>query len=244
MLDLGQLVGGDEDRPPLGPGLLAEVLEFELNEGVQAGCRFVQDEELGSDHEGSDQADLLLVAARQALDALARVELEPLDELVAICGVDAALEIAQVGQQLLARQLAVERQLAGDVADSPVDCQAVLVHVEPEHLSRAARRPNEIEQQADRRRLARAVRPQEPEDLARLNDQIHVQDSTRVMAVPLGQLVSLDCGRHRATSEAVGWEASVLALGFPVGRSTSHRSKSLGSSRSRNAYISRTSCSG
>ena len=60
-------------------------------------------EQLGPGHEGGDQADLLLVAARQALDLLRRVELERARSASRGSRVDAALEVAEVGEQLARR---------------------------------------------------------------------------------------------------------------------------------------------
>ena len=100
VLHLGQLMRRDEDGAALGAGLLAEVLELELDEGIQARGGLVEDDQVRPDYEGSDETDLLLVSARQALDALGRIELEALDQPVAVDGVDRAVEVPQVGQQL------------------------------------------------------------------------------------------------------------------------------------------------
>jgi hypothetical protein len=90
----------DEVGAALGAGLLAEVLELELDEGIQARGGLVEDDQVRPDYEGSDETDLLLVSARQALDALGRIELEALDQPVAVDAVDRAVEVPQVGQQL------------------------------------------------------------------------------------------------------------------------------------------------
>src|ERR1035437_3427715 len=177
VLDFGQLVRGNEDRASLGARLLAEMLEFELDERVQAGSRLVEDEQVGADHERRDQADLLLVAARQALDALARVELESLDQFLAVVRIDATLEVAQVGQQLATGQLGIERQLTRNVAHAPVYREAVAVRVHAQKAGAAAGRSYQSQQQPDRGRLARPVGTEEPEDLPRLDRQVHVHDA-------------------------------------------------------------------
>lgn len=84
VLHLGQLVRRDEDRPALLAGFLAEALEFELDEWIEAGRGLVEDQQFGPDHEGRYQAHLLLVAARQALDAFGGVQFEAFDQLVAV----------------------------------------------------------------------------------------------------------------------------------------------------------------
>src|ERR1035437_3276733 len=104
VLDFGQLMRGDEDRPSFGTSLLAQTLELQLDEWVQAGRRLVEDEQIGPDHEGCDKTDLLLVAAREALDLLRRVELDTLDQILAVDLVNATLEVAEVGEQLATRQ--------------------------------------------------------------------------------------------------------------------------------------------
>jgi ATP-binding cassette subfamily B protein len=77
-------------------------------------------------------------------------------------------------------------------------------------------------------------------DLPRLDDQVNVADTAGVAAVPLGESDCLDGGRH----QGVSFPAFVPGTKVIAGRSASQRSNTLGSSRSRNAYMSRTSCSG
>jgi hypothetical protein len=177
VLDLRQLMRRDEDRPAFVPGLLAEVLELDLDEGVQAGRRLVHDQQVGPDHEGRHQAYLLLVAPGKALDLLGGVELEAGNEPLPIRRVHRALEIAEVGEQLPAGQLPVERELAGDVAHLPIDRQPVVPDVEPEHARVPARRPDEVQQQPDGRGFAGPVGSQEAEYLARLDDKVDVDDA-------------------------------------------------------------------
>src|SRR5450759_992175 len=103
--------------------------------------------------------------------------------------------------------------------------------VQAQDTGRPGCRPDQVKQQADRRLLAGSIRSQEPKDLACLHEQIDVNDPAR-LAVELGELAGIDCGGHQGTSF------------LSSSRSTSHRSKSLGRSRSKNAYMSRASCSG
>src|SRR5450759_1288739 len=109
VLNFRQLVRRDEHGSAVVARLFAEMLEFELDEGVQAGSRLIEYEQLRLAHEGCDEPHLLLVAAGEALGPLAGVEFEPLDQTIAVGGVDAALEIGQVGQELAAGQLGIER---------------------------------------------------------------------------------------------------------------------------------------
>ena len=93
-------------------------------------------------------------------------------------------------------------------------------------------RPDQVEQQADGRGLAGAVGTQEAEDLAALDDQVDVDDAARA-AVLLGEASSV------SIAAAIRGPPSCR-----VRVRASQRSISRGISRSRKAYMSRTSCSG
>ena len=71
--------------------------------------------------ERDDEPDLLLVALRVLLELAARVDVEALDERVAVRPVDAAAQVGEVLDRLAAGQAVVERELARDVADPAVD---------------------------------------------------------------------------------------------------------------------------
>ena len=53
--------------------------------------------------------------------------------------------------------------------------------IQAEDAGRAAGRPDQVEQQPDRRRLTRAVGPEEPEDLAGVNHQVDIDDASRAL---------------------------------------------------------------
>ena len=95
-----------EDRKTVWPrwraslGALAEGL---LHERVQAAGGLVQHEQVGPGHEGGDEDDLLAVALGVLADLLGGVEVEALDELVPVGGVDLALHPAQEVERLGAR---------------------------------------------------------------------------------------------------------------------------------------------
>ena len=75
--------------------------------------------------ERGNQADLLLVALRVLAEAPARVQVEALDEFGLVAAIHAAPEVAEVFQRLLAGQPVVQRELAGKVAESPVNRRGV-----------------------------------------------------------------------------------------------------------------------
>src|SRR6185437_6685410 len=152
--------------------LAGESLELELDEWVEPARRLIEDEQLGPILEGGNQPDLLLVAARHALDLLRRIELEPTDELGPVGMIRRTAQVAEILERLGAREIAVQRELARQVRDPTIDREAITVDVETQHFGAAGRRADEVEEQADRRRLARAVGAQEPEDLAGVDFQV------------------------------------------------------------------------
>ena len=95
-LDLGQDVAGQEDGPALGARLAHQLVERLLDERIEPGCRFVEDEQLGAVLEGDDQPDLLLVALGVLLEPPRRVEIEALDQRGLVGRVDAAAQVGEV----------------------------------------------------------------------------------------------------------------------------------------------------
>ena len=198
--------------------------------------------------ERDDQADLLLVALRVLPELPARVEVEALDELCLVGRVDAAAEVREVLDRLAAGQLVVERELAGQVADAAVDRDRVGGRLDAEDERPAGRRADVVEQGPDRRRLAGAVRPEEPEGLALGHLEIDVDDPA-VRAVGLRELLCLDDRGHDdpfppvATGTAPPATVGAGPCPFAAARSLKNRSIVLGSSCSMNAMTSRNSSS-
>ena len=81
LLDLGQDVAREEDRPALCLRLADELVERLLDERIEARRRLVEDQQVRPVLERDDEADLLLVALRVLLELATRVEVEALDEL-------------------------------------------------------------------------------------------------------------------------------------------------------------------
>ena len=84
LLDLGQDVRGQEDGPALVLGLADDRVELLLDERVEAGCRLVEQQQVGPVLEGDDQPDLLLVALRVLAELARRVDLEALDQVLLV----------------------------------------------------------------------------------------------------------------------------------------------------------------
>jgi hypothetical protein len=166
-----------------------------LTERIEAGGRLVEKEELRLVLERRDQADLLLVAFRVLAEAPARVEVETLDQLGLVGPIDTAAQVAEVFERLSAGQSVVEGELAGQVAEPPVDRRWVGRRLDVEDVCLAAGRPDQVEQSPDRRRLASAIRPEETEDLALLDIEVHF-DNPAVRPVGLGELLGPNDGGH------------------------------------------------
>ncbi len=174
-------------------------------------------------HERRDDPDLLLVSLREVADPAVEVEPEALREL----GDRAALDTpAQPAEECEVRPGGRPRrnlQLTGEVPGLPAGLHAVRAGVEPRDRRAPARGTDQVEQKADRRRLARAVGAEIAEDLAGLDPKVEVLD-TALLAVELRQAHRLDrgCG-HQSASVT---RRSGRMFGFrshPGGRSSARR---------------------
>ena len=231
-VDLVDDVRREEDRPSLGPGFAHELEEGLLDERVEAGRRLVEDQQVRPVLERHDQADLLLVALRVLLElggsdrGRAARRAQP-----TYPAIDPAAQVREVGDRVGAGQPVVEVELAGQVADPAVDRDRVHGGLDAEDLGAPGCRADEVEQDAHRRRLARAVRPEEAEDLALGDVEVELGDAP-VDAVGLGQPFGADDRGH---------EGSFLPAA--PARSWRKRSITTGTSRSMKAKTSRISWS-
>jgi hypothetical protein len=89
------------------------------------------------------------------------------------------------------RRIESGRSGSDNHARPPSDGHTLLPGVPTEHPDVAGRRPDEVEQEVDGRRFARAVRPQEAEDLALGDLEVEVADGRHV-AETLGDVPQLD----------------------------------------------------
>src|SRR5260221_9540464 len=96
--------------------------------------------------------------------------------------------------------------------------------LDPEYRGPARARPNEVEENPDRRGLAGAVRSEEAEDLALIDGQVDA-DNAPERPVRLRELLGLDDGGHA----------------IPFLRSLRNRLVTSGTSRSTKAMTSRNS---
>ena len=103
---------------------------------------------------------------------------------------------------------ALGRELLGDVADQPPDRHALARDVVAEHVGDAGRDPQQRGEDADRRRLARAVGAEEAEHLAGPDLEVDRVDGG-LLAEAVGEARAADSGRvavqvgpHRSRSSA------------------------------------------
>jgi len=196
-------------------------VEALLDQRVQAGDRLVEDQELGLVHEGLDETHFLAAARGQLVHRPVQRRVEALDQLIADGGIDPSAQRGEVVQDGSAGQLGMQREVAGQEADAAADLPAVGAAVQVEQRGRPRGRPDQVEQQPHRRRLAGAVGAEEPEDLAAPHLEVEGEHAVAV-AVVLGQRARLDrCpagrrARHRARAGDDARRGHVLR-GSPTG---------------------------
>ena len=149
---------------PVGDGFADEVGELVLEERVQTGGRFVEDQQVGAVHERQHEADLLPVALGQRVDRAVQLGVEALGELVAVAAVAQAADRGEPVQVLApgqpsgrARVRPAGSRRGGGSATLSRDGSR------PEDAHAARCRSVQTEQQSDRGRLPGAVRAEEPE---------------------------------------------------------------------------------
>ena len=101
--------------------LFQQGVELLLVERIEAARRLVEDQQVRLVHEGQDDGELLLVAARVFAEPAAQVQLEPLGDRPHALVIHTAAQPTQVGDDLAAAQAAELRHVAGQVADLALD---------------------------------------------------------------------------------------------------------------------------
>jgi len=107
------------------------------------------------------------------------------------------------------RHVAVERRVLRQVPDAATDLGGLLEDVEAAHAHGAGRGRKETGDHAQRGGLARAVRPEEAEDLSRSGRERDVLDR-REVAVPFAQVRDFDHGRELDAATWPGIRARFL----------------------------------
>jgi len=167
-----------EDRDPLGEQRADELPGLPRALRVEADRGLVEEEELGGVEEAPREVELLLHAAGELLDSAVRRLREAdavedlLDPPVALADVD-AVDVGEVPQVLASADPVVEPSLAAEHEANPRPEFARLTNdVEAEHLGGTARRDEERGEHLRERRLARAVRPEQAEDLPGIDVEV------------------------------------------------------------------------
>jgi hypothetical protein len=175
---------------------------------VETVGRLVEDQHLGLIEQRLRDHHPLTIAPRQLGDReLADcIEGEPraarLDRARQGAGIE-TLEAAHEGEELVDPHAGVKGHVLGHVADPAARLQAVLDDVEAGDR-RSARGGLQIAREdAQDRRLARAVRPEQPEHLADAGLEGDVVDAEPA-AVALGQMLRDDDRRHEPRTEGAG----------------------------------------
>jgi len=218
-LHLREVVTGEEDGRSLGGALADDLADGPDAVGVESRRGLVEDQEVGVADQRHREREALLhalgVVAGQPIRVVGQangVE-EGVGVVVGAFRLDGPLQILPTQKRV------VEAVALGEDAGALADVGGAGLRVEAEHLDGPARRPDEIEQDVDGRRLARAVRAEEAEDLAALDGQIEVVHG-RLVAEALGQARRLD-GRHGQPPPGRG--ASAPAAVDPMDRPLSGR---------------------
>ena len=216
ILDVGEQVRGQQDGLAAAAELEDEVLHLPRADRVEARGRLVEDEQLGVVHQRLRESE----PARHALRELARRavrdlgEADHLEQFVGAAPARAAVEpeeLAVVVERLGRVEEPVEVGLLGQVSDLALHRDVARVAAEDHQL--AARLVQQAEDHLDGGRLARAVRPEQSEDLVPVDVEVDAVHGARGVAHPevaegLGQAGGLDdaffgCSlgiRHRSSS--------------------------------------------
>ena len=186
---LVEVVRREDDRPAGPPQRLDRLADDVGRLRVERRRRLVEEDDRRVVEQGPGDGQLLLHAlAERAGDVVAPVPQReqpqvPLDPLGARRGVQPVQppEEVEVGRR---RQLVVEARRLGQDADPGADLLGVLDDVEAVDRGAALARLDERGQQPDRRRLARAVRPEQAEHLAAEHLEVHPADRPQVAEPP------------------------------------------------------------
>jgi hypothetical protein len=110
------------------------------------------------------------------------------------CRVDRAAQPSERFELLAAGEPLEQAQVSRQVAEHSPRGNSVAAAVETEQKRMAARRPDQVEEEADRRALARAVRAEEPEDFAVLDAQVELGQRANTPPIRLRQSNGFDRG--------------------------------------------------
>ena len=155
-----------DNRPPRSLELLDEIPELAAGLRIESGGRLVEKQEVGIADQGNRQGEALFLPARQRHDARVALFLE-LDQGNQFVGRrTSSVEAAEEPQRLDDRQLVGELGVLQLDAEPLAQLLGIRGPAQAEDLDVASVRHGEPLADLDRRRLAGAVRAQQPEALA------------------------------------------------------------------------------
>ena len=200
-------------RPHDPDALLGQVLdhlpEFAARNRIDADARLVEEKQTRFLEERAGKAELLLHAARQLAGEPTResLEIRQGEKLVERGRALGLRQPAQIGVQVeifLNRQVLVEAEALRHIADSGLNSGGISTSVEAEHLHGPFVRQHEPGHNADQRRLAGAVRPDQPGDFAAPDRSGHRVERGRRSPEALGDLRQPDKLGGRANVDRSG----------------------------------------
>src|SRR6266850_2505386 len=197
-LGLVHVMRRQEDRPAAASQVPDDLPELPPRLGIEARRRLIEEEEIGIADEGAGDGEALLLPARQVghpgFSLLEEADL--LHDLRR--GPPFPVERPEQSDRLLHGQLVGELGLLERDADPLSQVAVIPSPPEAEHLDLAAARLEDPLEDLDRRRLACAVRPEEPEALARAHLEVEPANGLdrRPGVVRLAQIAALDGGSH------------------------------------------------
>ncbi len=172
LLHLGQDVAGQQHRPSGLLGLADHVLEDDLHQRVQARGGLVEQQQLGVGGQRGDDGDLLPVALGVGPALLARVQVEPLDQLVPAAPVDAAAQPREQVDGLATAQVGPQLDVARHVGETLVRLDGTVPRVQAEHAHGAGVGPQQTEQDPQGGGLAGPVGAEEAVHLSGTDGQV------------------------------------------------------------------------
>lgn len=140
--------------------------ELVLEERVQSGGWFIEDEQLGLVHERLDDTNLLAVPSREFLDGSIQVQIESSGELSDRRVRDSSTEVSEVGEEFLGGLTSIDDEVAAKEAGAPSQLQAVLPGIQAKHRYVTTRGSDQVQQEANRGGLACSIRAEKAEHLA------------------------------------------------------------------------------
>ena len=237
LVRLLEVLRGEEQRGALAHLRSDHVPHAEPAARVESRRRLVEEQQARASDQRAREVEPAAHSAGVRLgDAVGRLlEVEALEQLAGarprlLAG--EAVQTPEHPQVLAPGQVLVDRRVLPGEADHPAHALRVAQHVDAAHDRAAGVRPEQRREDPDGRRLARAVRPEQPEHGALLDrevDAVERADLAAARPVDLDESLCLDRG-HRGTLPACGERSTdgrCRRCRPDTGRSTSPRAPCL-----------------